>query len=58
MRTTLLSLALLAALPAWAAPPDAEASDPARLGWMRGAPPPPERTIRPCASTCTWSGRT
>ena len=26
--------------------PDAGASDPIRLGWMRGAPPPPERRIR------------
>ncbi len=26
--------------------PDAEASDPVRLGWMRGSPPPPERRIR------------
>ena len=26
--------------------PDAEASDPIRLGWMRGSPPPPERRIR------------
>ena len=27
-------------------PPDAAASDPAKLGWMRGAPPPPEKTLR------------
>ncbi|RFP79157.1 class C beta-lactamase-related serine hydrolase [Hydrogenophaga borbori] len=46
MRSLLLSLSLLTALPAPAAPPDAEASDPARLGWMKGAPPPAERTIR------------
>ncbi|HRD85297.1 MAG TPA: serine hydrolase [Rubrivivax sp.] len=26
--------------------PDAQASDPARLGWMVGAPPPPDRIIR------------
>ena len=26
--------------------PDAGTSDPIRLGWMRGAPPPPERRIR------------
>ncbi len=26
--------------------PDAQASDPARLGWMVGAPPPPERILR------------
>lgn len=26
--------------------PDAQASDPARLGWMVGSPPPPERIIR------------
>ena len=26
--------------------PDAAASDPARLGWMTGSPPPPERTLR------------
>lgn len=26
--------------------PDAAASDPAGLGWMKGAPPPPERTVR------------
>ena len=26
--------------------PDALASDPAKLGWMVGSPPPPERTIR------------
>ena len=26
--------------------PDALASDPAKLGWMVGAPPPPDRTIR------------
>jgi len=26
--------------------PDAAASDPAKLGWMVGSPPPPERTVR------------
>ena len=26
--------------------PDAQASDPARLGWMVGSPPPPDRLIR------------
>ena len=26
--------------------PDAAASDPARLGWMQGSPPPPDKTIR------------
>ena len=26
--------------------PDASASDPAKLGWMVGSPPPPERTVR------------
>lgn len=26
--------------------PDAQASDPARLGWMVGSPPPPDRVIR------------
>ena len=26
--------------------PDAQASDPARLKWMVGAPPPPDRTVR------------
>lgn len=51
MKHTLLSLALPLALGATAAsaqapPPDAEASDPARLGWMVGAPPPPERQLR------------
>src|SRR5471030_3138855 len=27
-------------------PPDALTSDPAKLGWMVGSPPPPDRTIR------------
>ncbi len=26
--------------------PDAQASDPAKLGWMVGSPPPPDRTVR------------
>ena len=26
--------------------PDAAASDPAKLGWMVGAPPPPDRIVR------------
>lgn len=26
--------------------PDAEASDPAKLGWMVGSPPPADRTVR------------
>ena len=26
--------------------PDAQASDPAKLGWMVGSPPPPDRTLR------------
>lgn len=49
---------LLAGMAAFAAPdlaaaqhdssayPDAAASDPVAMGWMRGTPPPPERTIR------------
>ncbi|MBO9676606.1 MAG: serine hydrolase [Acidovorax sp.] len=37
-----LSAAAMAADPL----PDAAASDPARLGWMVGAPPPPERQLR------------
>lgn len=46
-----LRLALLfclASANAVAAPsyPDAQASDPAALGWMVGSPPPPERTLR------------
>lgn len=28
------------------APPDALDSDPARMGWMVGSPPPPDRTLR------------
>lgn len=40
----LLSLACSPALAA--SYPDAQASDPATLGWMVGSPPPPERTVR------------
>ncbi len=29
-----------------APPPDAQASDPARLGWMAGSPPPADRIVR------------
>ena len=43
-------LALVCLLSAHAAtpgaPPDAAASDPAQLGWMVGAPPPADRTVR------------
>lgn len=41
-------LASMAAASAQTAPkfPDAEASDPAKLGWMAGSPPPPEKVIR------------
>lgn len=41
-----LALAGLLPLAAAAPPPDAEASDPAKLGWMVGAPPAPDRVIR------------
>ena len=57
-----LSAALIAALaasvalaqtpapaPAFAtppAPPTAESTDPVKLGWMVGAPPPPDKIIR------------
>jgi CubicO group peptidase (beta-lactamase class C family) len=34
------------AMAASATPPDAAASDPSRLGWMVGAPPPADRTLR------------
>lgn len=34
------------AAPAAATYPDAAASDPAKLGWMVGAPPPPDRVLR------------
>ncbi len=42
----------LAAVPAVASEnpagefPDAKASDPARMGWMVGSPPPPDRIVR------------
>ena len=39
-----LSSLALASVPATF--PDAEASDPARLGWMVGSPPPADRTVR------------
>ncbi len=40
--------ALLMVMPAAQAQtmPDADASDPARLGWMLGSPPPPDKVIR------------
>lgn len=41
-----LALGLSAAAMAADPLPDAAASDPARLGWMVGAPPPPERQLR------------
>jgi len=48
-----IALLILAASPGHAAPaastdtfPDASASDPAKLGWMVGSPPPPDRTVR------------
>jgi CubicO group peptidase (beta-lactamase class C family) len=42
-----LACALLAGPASAAEPyPDAIASDPARLGWMVGSPPPPERRVR------------
>ncbi|MCP5270372.1 MAG: serine hydrolase [Burkholderiaceae bacterium] len=44
-----LGLALgpaLAAGPSGGPFPDAQASDPAKLGWMVGSPPPPDRVIR------------
>lgn len=52
MRRNVLVLAsLMIASVAFAAdasskPPDASASDPAKLGWMVGSPPPADRTIR------------
>jgi CubicO group peptidase (beta-lactamase class C family) len=44
-----LLISLLPSLAVAAAPttfPDAAASDPAKLGWMVGSPPPAERTVR------------
>jgi CubicO group peptidase (beta-lactamase class C family) len=52
MKSTLLPFALalgvVTATTAFAQtpPPDAAASDPAKLGWMVGSPPPPERQLR------------
>jgi len=43
---SLLYVATAAAASPSAAVPDAAASDPARLGWMVGSPPPPDRTLR------------
>lgn len=48
-RISLFCLSTLAASVASAADtpyPDAAASDPAKMGWMVGAPPPPDRIIR------------
>nr|WP_315413152.1 serine hydrolase [uncultured Pseudomonas sp.] len=46
MTGALLCLSTTAANAAEASFADAQASDPARLQWMVGAPPPPERTLR------------
>lgn len=46
MTGALLGLSTTVANAAEAGFPDAQASDPARLQWMVGAPPPPERTLR------------
>lgn len=47
MRYAGLACALLSGPASAAEPyPDAIASDPARLGWMVGSPPPPERQVR------------
>lgn len=48
LATLLPLLAITAALAAEPAPiyPDADASDPAKLGWMVGSPPPPDRILR------------
>jgi len=46
MTGTLLGLSTTVANAAEASFADAQASDPARLQWMVGAPPPPERTLR------------
>lgn len=51
-RASSFALALIAASAALASPqtpagfPDAQASDPAKLGWMVGSPPPQDRVIR------------
>lgn len=42
----LLALGVATTAFAQTPPPDAAASDPARLGWMVGSPPPPERQLR------------
>ncbi|OYV02127.1 MAG: 6-aminohexanoate hydrolase [Burkholderiales bacterium PBB5] len=42
---TLMTMPLSAAAQAPALP-DAQASDPAALGWMQGSPPPPDKVIR------------
>ncbi|WP_429381369.1 serine hydrolase domain-containing protein [Pseudomonas laurylsulfatiphila] len=42
----MVALSSLALASAPATFPDAEASDPARLGWMVGSPPPADRTVR------------
>ncbi|VVO01061.1 hypothetical protein PS691_02633 [Pseudomonas fluorescens] len=47
--TTVLLTSLLASTAYGAAPstfPDSAASDPAKLGWMVGSPPPADRTVR------------
>ena len=41
-----LALGVAHTAAAQSAPLDAAASDPARLGWMVGSPPPPERQLR------------
>jgi len=49
LRISPLLLCLFGTVASAAAPtsfPDAQASDPARLKWMVGAPPPPDRTLR------------
>jgi len=48
LATLLPLLAITAALAAEPAPtyPDADASDPAKLGWMVGSPPPPDSILR------------
>ncbi len=41
-----MALASSAGMAQTTAPPDAAASDPAKLGWMQGTPPPADKTIR------------
>lgn len=43
---TLCSIGFMSVTQAADTPPDAFASDPAKLGWMVGAPPPPDRIVR------------